>query len=412
MVDNVLMKCYNGHNLQEAGCISTFKGAKDELENTNKYKDILKVGMEFKNYRALCEYLGEDVKQGGRNKELQSNEWNKYFTWTTDGSGYKRTITEVFDNDYSIPKPSKRRTVFNDSITTIILNTLLRSDNPFVKRERHLHTMIGLDNGRFDEYSSNKVARAKYAKRNNHLFFSVDDFFKRTGDNNKKKLVRALTDLQDNYFITYKNSYMLITQDCFGNPSYTPATEDDEDEIRNLIRGLLNKFKYKSVSEVYRYGVTELFYNNLKELINSKFGTIAYYPVISIAYNAGLIEEYLSDNNLMFTSEELKSEILKLNEATVNGIIKIGKKNRNKSDNSETVQFYEDILILTSDPSKEAEAIEEFGKDMIRGFQDIYESLEELTYHTISKTGKADGELSCEVFATDTNGSFDDIFDF
>lgn len=54
--------------------------------------DNIKVGMEFKNYKALCEFLEEQVK-AGKSKQLQLKRWKEYFDW--DNIGNKYTITEI-----------------------------------------------------------------------------------------------------------------------------------------------------------------------------------------------------------------------------------------------------------------------------------------------------------------------------
>lgn len=52
------------------------------------------VGQEFKNYKHLCEFLGEKIKSG-KGKQLQWKEWKRYFSFEKDGN--KIIITEIFD---------------------------------------------------------------------------------------------------------------------------------------------------------------------------------------------------------------------------------------------------------------------------------------------------------------------------
>lgn len=58
--------------------------------NTN-----LKVNQIFKNYKEICEYLGEPVYQGGKQRQLQLKDWERYFSYKKEG--YKFIITEVFE---------------------------------------------------------------------------------------------------------------------------------------------------------------------------------------------------------------------------------------------------------------------------------------------------------------------------
>lgn len=61
--------------------------------NIDKVKELY-VGQEFKNYKYLCEFLGEKIKSG-KGKRLQWKEWCRYFSFEKEG--YKITITEIFD---------------------------------------------------------------------------------------------------------------------------------------------------------------------------------------------------------------------------------------------------------------------------------------------------------------------------
>lgn len=61
------------------------------------YKDKIQdmyVGQEFKNYKELCEFLGEKIKSG-KGKQLQWKEWKRYFSFEKEGN--KIIITEIFD---------------------------------------------------------------------------------------------------------------------------------------------------------------------------------------------------------------------------------------------------------------------------------------------------------------------------
>lgn len=54
----------------------------------------VKKGQVFKNYKELCNYLGVPVKSG-KSKQLQTEDWNRYFESTKDGN--KIIITKVYD---------------------------------------------------------------------------------------------------------------------------------------------------------------------------------------------------------------------------------------------------------------------------------------------------------------------------
>ena len=58
--------------------------------NTNE----LYINQTFKNYKFLCEFLGQPVKVG-KGKQLQWKEWERYFSYRKEGQ--KIIITDVFE---------------------------------------------------------------------------------------------------------------------------------------------------------------------------------------------------------------------------------------------------------------------------------------------------------------------------
>src|SRR3712207_8896230 len=65
----------------------------------------LKVGEEFKNYKALCNKLNIVVANGGRNLKLQKQELKRYFDWITESR--KIIITEIYPE--TKPKVDNRK---------------------------------------------------------------------------------------------------------------------------------------------------------------------------------------------------------------------------------------------------------------------------------------------------------------
>ena len=56
----------------------------------------LQVGMEFKNWKALCEALEVESKPSGNSRDAQAKQFKKYFDWTKQGQ--RITITEIKKN--------------------------------------------------------------------------------------------------------------------------------------------------------------------------------------------------------------------------------------------------------------------------------------------------------------------------
>lgn len=58
----------------------------------------LKVGMEIKNYRRMCELFGEKIK-AGNSKQAQLLNWKRYFTWDKKGNSF--IITNIYDKPFN-----------------------------------------------------------------------------------------------------------------------------------------------------------------------------------------------------------------------------------------------------------------------------------------------------------------------
>lgn len=86
----------------------------------------LTVGMEFKNYNTLCEYFDEKAK-GGKSKQCQINNWERYFRW--EKRGQKFIITEIFETP--IEKDKTRRIGVNRKI-----------ENRFINCNKELYSLI------------------------------------------------------------------------------------------------------------------------------------------------------------------------------------------------------------------------------------------------------------------------------
>ena len=69
------------------------------IGNMNRVND-LSVGMTFKNYRALCDFLNAEILEG-TSKQVQVNEWGRYFRWTRQGQKY--IVVEKFTEPRDTP---------------------------------------------------------------------------------------------------------------------------------------------------------------------------------------------------------------------------------------------------------------------------------------------------------------------
>ena len=102
---------------------------------------MVTVGQEFKNYKELCKYLGEDVKTG-KSKELQLKRWQLSFSW--HNKGYKIVIDDV-KRDY-IRQSSGGNRKHVDAFLPYVIYWLKMSgvDNDFIGTQRLIRSELKL----------------------------------------------------------------------------------------------------------------------------------------------------------------------------------------------------------------------------------------------------------------------------
>ena len=79
----------------------------------------LEIGMTVKNYKVLCELLGQDVKDG-KSKKYQLEDFARYFDW--EKSGQKFIISDIYDTP--LTKEDKRK-LGNNSIYVKCIEVIL-----------------------------------------------------------------------------------------------------------------------------------------------------------------------------------------------------------------------------------------------------------------------------------------------
>ena len=69
------------------------------MKKEKQYMELpFEVGDVFKNYKALCEALGEKQRNGGTSRQAHLKRWEEYFLWRREG--HKYIITEIIDKRY------------------------------------------------------------------------------------------------------------------------------------------------------------------------------------------------------------------------------------------------------------------------------------------------------------------------
>ena len=82
--------------------------------------DNIETGMVVKNYKAMCEILGEEVKKQGKGRQLQIEEWGRYFDY--EKQGHKFILGEIYATP--LPKDFSKNDVYTKYVNLLLLRML------------------------------------------------------------------------------------------------------------------------------------------------------------------------------------------------------------------------------------------------------------------------------------------------
>lgn len=164
-------------------------------QNTVDSIDIskLEIGMTVKNYKLLCELLGQEVKSG-KSKKYQLEEFARYFEW--EKSGQKFIISDIYDAP--LTKEDKRKlgnnSIYVQCIEVILLQYLSKQEGytrTFTKR--NWWEMLGMASHKYGRTPENKLKNLDYRITS----WEVRHFYQRCNKKLEQILFSALNSLKN-----------------------------------------------------------------------------------------------------------------------------------------------------------------------------------------------------------------------
>lgn len=315
-----------------------------------EYKSKLNVGDVFKNYKVLCEHLGEDprVSQNSRNSHIK--DLNEYFKF--DKNGNKIIITEIADVSLFEREDGRNgnANIYGEQLELVIMNILLRCESSYMTETRDYFTqLLGMYNYALNAIKEeNSAEKNEYATSRNIALQEVDEFIETTKQRTNKAFTRALERLEEKKLITYYDAIEAKVEKLSRKEEKTYYYDTFyKDDYFPVEREVLNKFKCKTEAQVYAISkVNPQFLINyratLNRLLYEKLGIVSHYKAIEISFNREQMEDYIK---IFFKDEELLSEIKKLNTLIVDSYLSTQKANSEK-----VVEFGLSTIIDESKP--------------------------------------------------------------
>lgn len=240
-----------------------------------KIKKTLSIGQVFPNYTQLCKALNEKITNG-RSKELQLQNWQRFFEFTRDG--HKFTITKIYDKE--VPKEDKRKDGNNSIYVDYIMYLLMIY---FSKQKGYtatfyktsLYKILGITNRNYSENLPNNEKRKIINKYDDINKYDIDDFFSRTPPKLEKILFTALNNLKRRCLLDYFREYTILEPvNKNGLTEYTSrtATKPEVKEILDIRHSVLEEMGLKTMWQVRAQNKLDEFYSMVNEIQFERHG--------------------------------------------------------------------------------------------------------------------------------------------
>lgn len=354
----------------------------------------LSIGMTVKNYKVLCELLGQQVKSG-KSRKYQLEDFNRYFEWEKSGQAF--IITDIYDTP--LTKEDKRRlgnnSIYVQCIEVILLQYLSKQEGytrTFTKR--NWWEMLGITNHKYGRVSENQLKNLDYTVTQ----FEIKHFYQRCNKKLEQILFSALNSLKNRKLIMYEIQTVIVEIDTKGKERYFLASDDEKKNILQVERHVLhNIMGYEKMFQVFLRFQQAEFYKKVNDLLLELYGWKYYFKQVKIIYTPEDVREALPQMEV-----NLQKELL--NKRVINFL------------NNNAKEFYNTKISDYEEKTKNllAEYIGEAPKTATKSLwriPDTYLTAQSILTDELIRIGHKDMIFSAEDFL-ENNADLDDLFQF
>ena len=357
----------------------------------------LYIGMTVKNYKVLCELLGQPVKEGNSRK-AQLDDFKRYFDW--EKSGQKFIITDIYDTPLT---KEDRRKLGNNSIYVqcieVILLQYLSKQKGFTRTftKRAWWEMLGITNHKYGRVSETQLRNLDYTVTP----FEIRHFYQRCNKKLEQILFSALNSLKNRKLITYEIQMVIVEHDQKGRERHFLASDDDKKNILQAERHILhNVMGYDKMFQVFiRYQQGE-FYQKVGNLIHEKYGWDYYYKQVKVIYTPEDIREALPQMEINLQKELLNRKV-----------IDFLNNNAQEFYNKKVEEYEEKTKNLIKEYIGEPEPVCMSKNNSLWKIPDTYLTAQSILTEELIRIGHKDMTFSAEDFLK-SNEELDDLFQF
>lgn len=337
----------------------------------------LKTGMVLKNYKDLCNVLEEKIKTG-KSKQLQQEDWRRYFTW--EKKGHKFIIDKIYSKP--LPKIDNRKgnsgksegsrgnnvAEYIQNVEKLILNLLVQDKEDFGKVFLSKNVLLRTLNMVNDNFAYCKRRIPKLSKFMNVNQITINEWYDSTSSMLERNLETALKDLEKQSLIFWSreitvaeaqavaemgySSRIIKTKrtDIFGDEvidyeyyadptvilTHREATDKEKRFILHTERETLKEMRVKNKAEIILKGLWGTFIEKVNNTILKELNIAFYYKSYKIIFNQDHIIEAVEDfNKFELDSISKKKEESILNNNIQSRITNNAKKRYTKAKNND-----------------------------------------------------------------------------
>lgn len=357
----------------------------------------LSIGMTVKNYKVLCELLGQSIK-AGKSRICQLEEFKRYFDW--EKSGQKFIITDIYDTPLT---KEDRRKLGNNSIYVqcieVILLQFLSKQKGFTRTftKRMWWEMLGITNHKYGRVSETQLKNLDYTVTQ----FEIRHFYQRCNKKLEQILFSALNSLKNRKLITYEIQTVIVEHDKKGRERHFLASDADKKNILQAERHILhNVMGYDKMFQVFIKFQQGDFYQKVSNLIYEKYGWDYYYKQVKVIYTPEDIREALPQMEINLQKELLNRKV-----------IDFLNNNAQEFYNKKVEEYEGKTKNLIKEYIGDPEPIGMKKKNSLWKIPDTYLTAQSILTDELIKIGHKDMTFSVEDFL-ESNAELDDLFSF
>ena len=218
------MSC--GINLQKQSTQET-----DSKEDAPVDTSKLTIGMTVKNYKVLCELLGQEIKDG-KSKKYQLENFKRYFEW--EKAGQKFIIMDIYDTP--LEKEDLRKlgnnSIYTQAIEVILLQYLSHQDGyTRTLTKKKWWELLSITNHKYGRMTEKELLQLDKILTS----FEIRHFYQRCNKKLEQILFSALNNLKNRKLINYQIQTVIVTTDEeTGKDKYFLATDDNLKSILDV----------------------------------------------------------------------------------------------------------------------------------------------------------------------------------